>query len=99
MKKLLAMAAVAALSLSANVMAQDGKAVYDKACHVCHSIGLAGAPKVHDTAAWAPRLKLGMDALIKVVHTGKGAMPPKGTCMDCTDADFKAAIEFMSKAK
>ncbi|MFT5235263.1 MAG: cytochrome c5 [Shewanella sp.] len=97
MKKLLAMTAVAALTLSASVSAQEGKAVYDKACQVCHSMGIAGAPKAHDAAAWAPRLALGLDALVSTVKTGKGAMPPGGMCTDCTDEDYKNAIDFMSK--
>ncbi|RLV60672.1 cytochrome c5 family protein [Parashewanella curva] len=99
MKKLLVMSAVAALTLSANVLAQDGKAVYDKACHVCHSMGVAGAPKSHNEADWAPRLKLGLGELVKVVKKGKGAMPPGGMCTDCTDADYQAAIKYMSSAK
>ncbi|MEZ9540351.1 cytochrome c5 family protein, partial [Shewanella sp. 10N.286.51.B8] len=60
MKKLLAMTAVAALTLSSNVFAQDGEAVYNKACTVCHSMGVAGAPKTHDAAAWEPRLAKGL---------------------------------------
>ncbi len=97
MKKLLAMTAVAALTLSASAFAQEGKAVYDKACQVCHSMGIAGAPKAHDAAAWEPRLAQGVDTLVSTVKTGKGAMPPGGMCMDCTDEDYKNAIEFMSK--
>jgi len=97
MKKLLALTAVAVLSLSASVSAQDGKAVYDRACQVCHSVGVAGAPKAHDVAAWEPRLALGLDALVATVKTGKGAMPPGGMCMDCTEQDYKDAIEFMAK--
>lgn len=97
MKQLLAMTAVAALTLSANVFAQDGKAVYDKACQVCHSMGVAGAPKAFDAAAWESRLGQGMDSLVKIVQQGKGAMPPNGMCMDCSDEDFKNAIDYMSK--
>ena len=97
MKYLLAMATVAALTLSAGISAQEGKAVYDKACHVCHSTGVAGAPKTHDSAAWAPRLELGIDTLIATVKTGKGAMPPGGMCTDCTDEDYKNAIKYMSQ--
>lgn len=97
MKKLLAMTAVAALTLSASVSAQDGKAVYDKACQVCHSMGIAGAPKAHDAAAWAPRLALGLDTLVSTVKAGKTAMPPGGMCADCTDEDYKNAIDYMSK--
>jgi cytochrome c5 len=52
MKYLLVMTTVAALTLSVSVSSQEGKAVYDKACTVCHSMGVAGAPKAHDTAAW-----------------------------------------------
>ncbi|MDR8526064.1 MULTISPECIES: c-type cytochrome [Shewanella] len=97
MKKLLALTAVAALTLSTNVLAQDGKAVYDKACQVCHSMGVAGAPKSHDAAAWEPRLGKGMDALVSSVKTGLNAMPPGGMCTDCSDEDYKNAIEYMSK--
>ena len=93
------MTAVAALTLSASVMAQDGKAVYDKACHICHSMGVAGAPKLQNKADWAPRLAQGMETLVVTVKKGKGAMPPGGMCTDCSDADYKAAIEYMSKAK
>ncbi len=97
MKKLLTMTAVAALTLSANTFAQDGEAVYKKACHICHAMGVAGAPKLNDKAAWEPRLAQGYDVLIKTIKTGKGAMPPGGMCTDCSDEDYKAAIEFMAK--
>ena len=97
MKKLLALTAVAALTLSTNVFAQDGEAVYNKACQVCHSMGVAGAPKVHDAAAWEPRLAQGLEAMVATVKSGKGAMPPGGMCTDCTDEDYQKAIEFMSK--
>jgi len=97
MKKLLALTAFAALTLTANVSAQEGKAVYDKACQICHSMGVAGAPKAHDAAAWAPRLTQGLETLVSTIKTGKGAMPPGGMCTDCTDEDLKNAIDFMSK--
>ena len=98
MNNLLVITTVAALTLSVSVSAQEGKAVYDKACHVCHSMGVAGAPKAHDTAAWAPRLEQEMDTLTATVKTGKSAMPPGGMCTDCTDDDYKNAIKFMSEA-
>lgn len=99
MKKLLAMTAFAAMTLSVNVSAQEAEAIYNKACNVCHSMGVAGAPKAHDTAAWEPRLAKGTDALLNSVKSGLNAMPPGGMCTDCTDDDYKAAIEFMSKAQ
>jgi cytochrome c5 len=97
MKKILAMTAVAALTLSTSVFAQEGEAIYAKACTVCHSMGVAGAPKTHDAAAWEPRLAKGVDALVASVKSGLNAMPPGGMCTDCTDEDYKKAIEFMSK--
>lgn len=97
MKKLLAMTAIALLALSANVFAQDGKVVYEKACQVCHSIGVANAPKAFDASVWQPKLEMGIDKLVKTVQTGKGAMPPGGMCMDCSADDLKNAIEYMAK--
>ena len=99
MKKLLAMTAVAALTMSVNASAQEAEAIFNKACTVCHSMGVAGAPKVHNAAEWEPRLAKGIDALLHSVKTGLNAMPPGGMCTDCTDEDYKAAIEFMSKAQ
>lgn len=75
--------------------AGQGKAIYDKACAACHAAGVAGAPKIGDKAAWAPRLKSGADALHASAIKGKGAMPPKGGNPGLSDADVKAAVDFM----
>ena len=53
--------------------------------------------KTGDEAAWDPRLAKGMDALLVSVNNGLNAMPPKGMCFDCTDEDYTALIEYMSK--
>ena len=60
-----------------------------------HTPGAAGAPKIGDKAAWAPRIKQGMDVLMQSVLKGKGAMPPKGGNAALTEAQVRAAIEFM----
>ena len=85
---------VATLGLSAPVLA-DGNAPFEKHCKVCHSQGLAKAPKLNDKAAWAPRLAKGVDAMTATVLTGKKGMPPKGTCMSCDEAALRAAVEVM----
>ena len=72
-----------------------GKALYDTSCAACHGAGVAGAPKAGDKAAWAPRLKAGVDGLTASVIKGKGAMPPKGGAMAASDADIKAAVEYL----
>jgi len=72
-----------------------GAAVYNKACVACHATGAANAPKIDDKAAWEPRAAQGVAQLLQTAIAGKGAMPPRGTCADCSDEDLKAAIEYM----
>jgi cytochrome c5 len=74
---------------------RSGEQVYNASCLACHSTGVAGAPKVGDQAAWAPRTAKGLDGLLATVVSGLNAMPPKGTCADCSDQELKAAIEYM----
>ncbi len=74
----------------------DGKKIYDASCVACHASGAAGAPKTGDKAAWAPRLKSGMNALYASVLNGKGAMPPKGGNAALADADIKAAVDYLA---
>ncbi|TDJ19923.1 MAG: cytochrome c5 family protein [Gammaproteobacteria bacterium] len=88
-------AAAPAAPATAPAAGQGGEAVYTKACIVCHSTGVAGAPKVGDKAAWEPRLAQGMDTLVSTALKGKGAMPPKGGHATLSDAEIKAAIEYM----
>jgi cytochrome c5 len=89
-------AAVAAPA--AATAAADGRKVYDAGCVACHGAGVAGAPKFGDKAAWAPRIKTGMDALYASSIKGKGVMPPKGGNTSLSDADVKAAVDYMVAA-
>jgi cytochrome c5 len=75
--------------------AMSGEEIYKTKCQVCHAAGVAGAPKLGDKEAWAPRIAQGMDTLVQHAITGLKAMPPKGTCMDCTDEQLKSAVEYM----
>jgi cytochrome c5 len=76
--------------------AADGKAVYDKLCFACHAQSVAGSPRLGDKEAWAPRLKQGADAMVQSVIKGKGAMPPKAGNPALTDAEIRAAVDFMA---
>lgn len=69
-------------------------ALYTQACAACHIAGVAGAPKLGDKAAWAPRVAMGVDALTASVIKGKGAMPPRGGSTG-SDADIKAVVQYM----
>jgi cytochrome c oxidase subunit 2 len=76
----------------------DGKATYDTVCMACHSTGAAGAPKLGDKAAWAPRVKQGAAVLHDHALKGKGAMPPKGGNTALSDDAVKAAVDYMVSA-
>ena len=73
----------------------DGQNIYQKSCQACHAAGIAGAPKLGDKAAWAPRIAKGNDALLSSVTNGLKAMPPKGTCMSCSEDELRATVEYM----
>lgn len=90
-------AAVAAAPAAGNG-ARSGEQVYQAACLSCHGTGAAGAPKFGDAAAWAPHIAKGMDTLYTNAINGIGAMPPKGLCMDCSDDELKAAVDYMVEA-
>ena len=91
-----------ALTFSDAMAAYDlnaGKAVYDKACVVCHKTGMGGTPKLGDKAAWAPRIAKGMDLLITQSIKGfqgkTGLMPAKGGNLEFTDAQIGNSVAYI----
>ena len=92
-------AAVANGVVSTANAAVDGKGTYDKACVACHGAGVAGAPKIGNKPAWAPRIAQGNDTLyshaIKGYQGKKGFMPAKGGNASLADAEVKAAVDHM----
>ena len=76
---------------------RSGEDVYNAACMACHTTGAGGAPKLGDVAAWADRIAKGNDALYAsgingVPGTG---MIAKGGCMNCSDEEINAAVDYM----
>ena len=99
MKKLVSVSIATVALMGMMSAAQADVKTYRTACAACHATGAAGAPKLGDKAAWAPRIKQGMDTL--VMHAIKGTakgMPPKGGRMDLTDDQIKATVAFMVNA-
>ncbi|MCB1683255.1 MAG: c-type cytochrome [Pseudomonadales bacterium] len=80
---------------AASGAALTGDAVYNQFCFACHASGVGGAPLFADAEAWAPRIAKGMDALMATTLNGLGAMPPRGTCMNCSDEELQAAVDYM----
>lgn len=74
---------------------RSGADVYKASCFACHGTGALGAPKLGDAAGWGPRLDKGLDTLTTNAINGIGAMPPRGTCSNCSDEEIRAAIEHM----
>ena len=74
---------------------KSGEQIYNSNCLVCHGAGVAGAPKLGDIAAWAPRIAAGMDSLLANATNGLNAMPPKGLCMSCSGEELQAVVEYM----
>ena len=74
--------------------ARSGSDIYATNCIACHSSGVAGAPILGDVAAWADRLaQKGLETVYANAINGIGAMPARGTCMDCSDDEVIAAID------
>ncbi|MEH6634325.1 MAG: c-type cytochrome [Halioglobus sp.] len=76
---------------------RSGEEVYNAACMACHSTGAAGAPKLGDAVAWADRIAKGNDVLYSsgingIAGTG---MMAKGGCMNCSDEEVSAAVDYM----
>ena len=87
-------AAAAVVAVAAPTGAAAAPALYTQTCAVCHAAGLAGAPKLGDKAAWAPRITAGVDGLTASAIKGTGAMPPKGGST-ASEAEIRAVVAFM----
>lgn len=73
---------------------KTGEAAYTAVCSSCHGMGINGAPKVGDHAAWAPRIAQGKQTLYTHAIGGKGAMPAKGGTT-WPDETIRSAVDYM----
>ena len=89
--------APAAAPAAATAKADAVPALYTQLCQTCHAAGVAGAPKLGDKAAWAPRIAEGMDKIMAIVINGKGAMPPKGGST-ASEAELRTVVTYMVNA-
>ena len=89
---------VGAVAVAAGGGARTADDIIAKHCGACHTPGILGAPKIGDTAAWKERAdhQGGLDGILAKAISGINAMPPKGTCADCSDDELRGAIQKMS---
>jgi cytochrome c5 len=74
---------------------RNGEQVVQAQCTKCHQTGVGGAPKIGDRAAWAPRLKQGLNLLVRSAIKGHGGMPARGGMADLTDSEMRNAVSYM----
>ncbi len=74
---------------------KSGEDVYNQFCFACHATGASGAPLFGSAEAWGPRIDKGMDALMASTLNGLNMMPPRGTCMACSDDELQSAVTYM----
>lgn len=77
---------------------KTGEEVYKMACVACHGTGAAGAPKLGDADAWAPRIKQGYETLAKHALEGIRAMPAKGGNPDLDDVEVERVVVLMANS-
>lgn len=91
--------AAAPVVAAAPAVDPGGEKTYKGTCALCHATGAGGAPIVGNKDEWAPRIAQGNDTLYKHAIEGfvgqKGAMPARGTGVSLTDAEVKAAVDYM----
>lgn len=82
---------------------EQGREIWLGTCGNCHARGVAGAPLIGDTAAWAPRIV--QEPAVLHAHAIDGYVGPDGTMMPArggnpslTDAQVRAAVDYMVAA-
>ena len=79
----------------ADIAVVDGAEVYGGLCKTCHDAGVAGAPLPGSEDMAARLAERGLDGVVANAINGYNAMPPRGGNPMLTDAQVKAAVEFM----
>lgn len=74
---------------------KTGETLYNKYCVACHTTGAGGAPKYGDKDAWKPLIDTGKESLYKNAISGIRGMPAKGNCIDCSDNEIHAAVDYL----
>jgi cytochrome c5 len=72
-----------------------GEQIVAMQCAACHRSGEGGAPRIGNRDDWIPRLKHGLDVLVRSAIHGHGPMPARGGLPDLTDSEIRGAIAYM----
>lgn len=83
------------MGVQAQYAERSGEQIVQAQCFKCHESGKGGAPKIGDRTAWIPRVKQGLDVVVRSAIRGHGSMPARGGMADLTDAELRAAVVYM----
>lgn len=76
-----------------------GESVYKSTCSICHKSGLKSAPRLGVKEDWEGRLTQSREILYGHAINGfrgkKGIMPSRGSNAKLTDAEVRAAVDYM----
>lgn len=76
-----------------------GEKVYKGTCSICHKSGLKGAPRLGIKEDWEARLTQSNEVLYEHAVNGfrgkKGFMPARGSNAKLSDAEVRAAVDYM----
>jgi cytochrome c5 len=79
--------------------APSGQVIFEDHCAKCHDSFFRGlfkrAPRVGKQKAWAEFISQGVDKMTDNSITGEGRMKERGGCYECSDADMRAAVEYI----
>ena len=75
-----------------------GKTIYRQYCFSCHASGINSDPSVGDAEAWELLREKGDAELLRLTKEGIDPFMPKmGLCLNCSDEELVAAIEYMMR--
>lgn len=77
---------------------RSGALLYRQYCVACHGSGAGGAPQVgkHNRLYWSHEVEEeGFETLVQEAIHGINAMPPRGSCYDCSDQEVRNAVIYM----
>ena len=84
--------------VSGEAVGKSGAEVVKAVCSMCHAAGLMNAPKIGDSAQWAPRIAQGYETLVKHAIEGIRTMPARGGNPALTDEEVASAVAEMANA-
>ena len=89
----------AVMAISSPVLADEknnsGAHIYQEACSICHSSGVANAPKLGDQVAWKKLIGEGQIIITAHGYVGVRAMPPRGGNEELSVEQFAEALNYM----